>query len=231
MLSLLLFLITVAQAEVKKVKVFVALCDNATQGIAKVGEKIGDGNVPDANLYWGCSDGLNKFFPKSSKWTVEKAEKDVSEKILRRLTLKHSSTKIQLVADAYKGSEIKACFEAFEQALGSGENDLVAFIGHNPLMDFFGTTLEQKEKHETAAIVLACKSKEYFQDRITTLGATPILLTDQFMYPGSFILHDAIEAWHLGKSKKDIRDVAGKAYAKNQKISVKSATGVFSKLE
>jgi hypothetical protein len=62
------------------------------------------------------------------------------------------------------------------------------------------------------------------------MGATPVLLTEQFMYPGAFLVHDAIEAWAAGGGAKEIRAAAGKAYAKNQKISVKAATGVFSDL-
>jgi len=226
--AILLFLLTITHAETKIVRVFVALCDNKTQGIVPVGAKIGDGNLPSANLYWGCSDGLAIYFPKHKKWTVEKNEKDESGKVMRTLTLKHHTDKIQLIAEAYRGSEMKACFEAYEKALASGNNDLVAFIGHNALMDFHTTDPEQKEQHGTAAIVLACKSRIYFQERIKKLGGDPILLTDQFMYPGSFILHDAIEAWYKGQSKSQIRDAAGKSYAKNQKISVQAATGVFS---
>ena len=51
------------------------------------------------------------------------------------------------------------------------------------------------------------------------------------MYPGSFLLHDAIEAWRQGEGLGPIRAAAGRAYARNQKISVKAATGVFSDLE
>ncbi|RYD36714.1 MAG: hypothetical protein EOP87_04950 [Verrucomicrobiaceae bacterium] len=46
----------------KKVVFFVALCDNATQGILPVPAKIGDGDKPEANLYWGCSDGFSGCF-------------------------------------------------------------------------------------------------------------------------------------------------------------------------
>jgi hypothetical protein len=59
----------------------------------------------------------------------------------------------------------------------------------------------------------------------------PLLLTTQLMYPGSFLLHDSIEVWRKGGSRADHRAAAGRAYAKNQKIGVKAATGVFAKLE
>ena len=55
-------------------------------------------------------------------------------------------------------------------------------------------------------------------------------MTDQFMYPGSFLLHDALEVWRRGGSVVEIRGAAGRAYARNQKISVRAATGVFTDL-
>lgn len=50
------------------------------------------------------------------------------------------------------------------------------------------------------------------------------------MYPGSFILASVVESWPAGGDVDSFRTVAGRAYAKNQKISVKAATGVFSDL-
>jgi hypothetical protein len=37
----------------KQVRVYVALCDNESQGIVPVPAKIGNCNDPDQNLYWG----------------------------------------------------------------------------------------------------------------------------------------------------------------------------------
>jgi hypothetical protein len=50
------------------------------------------------------------------------------------------------------------------------------------------------------------------------------------MYPGSFILHASAEGWLKGETPAQIRERAGEAYAANQKISKKAATGVFAKL-
>ena len=50
--SLLLSLqIGYINAETKIIHVFVALCDNDSQGIVPVPKKIGNGNDPDNNLY------------------------------------------------------------------------------------------------------------------------------------------------------------------------------------
>ena len=62
-------------------------------------------------------------------------------------------------------------------------------------------------------------------------GARPVLMTDQLMYPGSFALHEGLEAWFKGGSRAQIREGAAKAMAKNQKISVRAARGIFTDLE
>ena len=216
-----------AQAEHKQVRVFVALCDNKTQGIVPVGEKIGNGDDPDANLYWGCSDGFGSFFRRSGRWKVIASDKDVSATILRRLTLQHTDGSIDLVADAYKGSEIRQCLKDFEVAASSNKFDVVAFIGHNGLMDFNLEVPKKREGNDTDVIVLCCLSDKYFGDRLRALGCSPILMTQQLMYPGSFLLHAALEKWRSGATPTDIRTAAAAAYAKNQKISARAATGVF----
>lgn len=219
------------EADEKIIKVFIALCDNETQGIVKVGEKIGDGNVPDANLYWGCSDGFGSYFRRSKRWKVVDTESDDSGTIMRRMTLAHADGDLTLFAEAYRGSEMKQCMIDFEKAAAAGDFDLVAFIGHNGLMDFRLPEPEPVEGNDTDVIVLSCLSDSYYRERLTRLGCRPVLLTRQLMYPGSFLLHDAIESWKNGGSQKDLRSAAGKAYSKNQGISVKAGTGIFAELE
>lgn len=224
----LVLLFTSARAEEKRIAVFVGLCDNATQGIVKVGAKIGDGNKPDDNLYWGCSDGLKSFFKASRRWKLEKRETATGdERILERLTFRHVSAKAVLVAEAWRGSNLKDCYVACETAMLSGENQLVAFIGHNVLMDAAIEAPARKAAGKTDAIVLCCISDRYFRERLGHAGIRPVLLTTQLMYPGAFILHDALEPWLAGKDPKALRGAAGAAYARNQKIKTAAATGVF----
>src|SRR5215510_12584294 len=54
----------------KTIHVYVALCDNKYQGIVPVPAKIGNGQDPDNNLYWGCAFGVRTFFKKSSDWKL-----------------------------------------------------------------------------------------------------------------------------------------------------------------
>lgn len=222
---------SLASAKPKQVRVFIALCDNKTQGIVPVGAKIGNGDDADANLYWGCSDGFGAFFRKSPRWKVLTAEKDVSPDILRRTTLRHADGDVEILAEAYRGSRIRQCLIDFEKAAGSDAYDLVAFIGHNGLMDFQLPPPQGEQGNDTAVIVLCCISEKYFGDRLRAIGCRPVLMTRQFMYPGSFLLDAAIDSWKSGGGLRGIRATAGKAYAKNQKIGVAPATGVFAPLE
>jgi hypothetical protein len=225
---LCLLLLSPALAAEKRIAVFVGLCDNETQGIVKVGAKIGDGNKPDDNLYWGCSDGLKAHFKASKRWKLEKSETATGdERIFERLTFRHVSGDAILVAEAWRGSNLKQCYIAFEQALVSGKQDMVAFIGHNVLMDTAIEPPAAKAAGKTDAVVLCCMSDTYFDTRLKNAGARPVLLTMQYMYPGSFILHDALEPWLAGKDRNALRDAAGAAYARNQRIKIGAAKGVF----
>jgi len=236
-------------AGAKRIHVFVALCDNDSQGIAPVSPKIGNGDDPEANLYWGCDDGLKSYFSASSKWKLISKQSDVSKQILRRYVFEHRATKSVLVADAYRGSAIRTCLEdflrssegAFAPAIevgGRGElkfggaADLIAYIGHNGLMEYqIAAANVDATKQVRDAVVLCCVSNRYFGERLKRAGTRPVLMTDQLMYPGSFALHGALEAWFTGGSRAALREAAAVPMAKNQKISVRAARGIFSDLE
>lgn len=215
----------------RSIRVFVALADNASQGIAPVPPKIGNGDNPDDNLYWGCTEGFNGVFRKSAQWRLVRSQTDVDSDVLRRLECVHASGQARLQADAYRGSAIKKCLQDFEACLASNTYDLVVYIGHNGLMDFNLELPAAPEKNKTRAVALCCKSEAYFKSRIEKLKAKPVLLTTQLMYPGAFILRAALEPWLKMEGLAEIRAAAGRAYAANQGISVRAAAGVFAKLE
>jgi hypothetical protein len=81
-----LLLISISRAEeLRRIKAFVALCDNKSQGIAPVPAKIGDGNIPAENLYWGCTDGLSSYFKASKSWKILRKETPDDKRIMERL--------------------------------------------------------------------------------------------------------------------------------------------------
>ena len=238
----------------KVIHAYIALCDNESQGIAPVPAKIGNGDDPANNLYWGCSDGARSYFSKSKLWNRLSVEKVKSNpKILERLVFQHKETRAILVVDAWQGSEIKPCLSQFRQSMSGqyyesfsmkndngrhqinlgGGADFLAFIGHNGLMEFSLPALKANP-HRSQPVdiaVLCCKSNRFFAKHIIPAEVRPLVMTDSNMYPGAFILHDVLEGWFTNDSLKKIRLKAANAYAKNQKISTKSAFNVFSKLE
>ena len=230
---LLLFLITLAaRAEPVQIQVFIALADNRTQGIIPVPEKIGNGDDANANLYWGCSEALKPVLCASADWKLTRAEKQPQPDVLERAIFSHRSGKWELIANAYRGSAIKQCIVDFFTALSSDapreQTPLVAYIGHDGLMDFpISAEALARRGPGRQAIVLCCMSERYFSPHLEKVGATPLLTTTQLMYPGGFVLRAAIDGWISGESPRQIRQRAAVAYARNQKISVKAAAGVF----
>jgi len=229
------------------IHVFVALCDNDSQGIVPVPKILGNGDDPRNNLYWGAMYGTKTFLKKSSNWTLLSTSNTVSSPILERCVFKHKSGKAVLVADAYKGSSIKTCISDFLKAAAGkkpqkiktaagmaslhGKANLVAYIGHNGLMEFslpnqmMSTTVPRPRVTDT--VVLACKSKPYFEKRLTRCGARPLLLTTGFMAPEAYTLEAALEGWIKKETGKQIRIRAAQAYHKYQKCGMKGAQRLF----
>ncbi|MGC4039617.1 MAG: hypothetical protein QM710_02160 [Flavobacterium sp.] len=229
-----------AESNPKTIHIFVALCDNKFQGIVPVSAKIGNGQDPENNLYWGCAFGIKSYFKKSKEWKFIKSEKQTG-KVLERIIFKHSSKDYYLVADAYDGKEIKSCTKDFlnsnsgklketitinDKSIGlCGNASLVAYIGHNGLMDFdldekFNNTDSQKRD----CIILACKSKSYFSPYIKNAKSNPLVWTTQFMAPEAYTIHDALSGYVLNESAAQIHQRAAKAYSKFQKCSLGAAS-------
>ena len=224
--------LTLAARGEKRIAVFVGLADNATQGIAKVGAKIGDGNQPDANLYWGCTDGLKSYFKASPKWKLESRVSATGDaRILERLVFRHAGADALLVAEAWRGAKLRDCYEAFQQAAVSGNHDLVVFIGHNALMDALIPLAPGHAAKPCDAAVLCCLSENYFRARLEAAGLRPVLLTTQRMYPGSFLLHDALEPWLAGKDRaaywRPVLTIAGGEAAFAERYGERSAGAVI----
>jgi hypothetical protein len=219
-------------AEPVRVHVFIALADNKSQGILPVPPAIGNGDDAAKNLYWGCSEALKPVLKASGDWKLSKTDANPRAEIIERATFLHRSGKWEVVADVYRGTAIRQCTLDFFAVLASDEprekTPLVAYIGHDGLMDFeLPDTATAKRGPGRDAIVLCCKSQGYFGPHLEKVGAKPILTTTQLMYPGGFILRAAIDGWTLGETPAQIRQRAAVSYAKNQGISVKAAAGVF----
>jgi hypothetical protein len=248
-LAALFFAARPAAAKPRIVHVIVALADNQSQGLVPVPAKIGNGDDPANNLYWGCDEGLKSVFGHAAEWTPTATLNAPAPAILERLVFYNAQADAWLVADAYRGRAMRqALVDLFAAAAGhqpsslkvalngktreiplGGGADLLAFIGHNGLMDEEMTPPPKSAGASgPAVIVLACLSERYFLKPLRDCGARPLLLTTQLMYPGAFILQSAAAGWLAGEGPDAIRERAAQAYARNQKIGLNAARGVFS---
>ncbi|NIM11298.1 MAG: hypothetical protein GTO45_04845 [Candidatus Aminicenantes bacterium] len=251
-LIILIFKISILHAaesrESRTIHVFVALCDNENQGIVPVPPKLGNGEDPENNLYWGARYGIKAFFQRSAKWRLLKIIKKPSDEIIARCIFKHSKQNVYMVADAYKGKKIKeAIIDFLESSSGKskeklsirkksedidievkGSSQLIVYVGHNGLMDFsLKKYPAKKDNKQRDAIILACASKEYFCEPLKKTGAKPLLWTTGLMAPEAYTLENAIEGWILKESDEAIRLRAAKAYNKYQRCGINSAKRLF----
>ena len=228
----------------KTIHIFVALCDNKYQGIVPVPTKIGNGQDPDNNLYWGCAYGIRSYFKKSKEWKFLKSEKNINDIVLERVIFKHTSKDYYLIADAYDGKYIKECIIDFlksssgiikdtlninNETIGiSGNSSLVSYIGHDGLMDFqLSESFKNTDDKKRDVIILACYSKRFFSPHLSNSNVNPLVWSTNLMAPEAYVIHDAITGYINNEDNQQIRNRAAKAYSKFQKCSEKAAKNLL----
>ncbi len=228
---------------IKTIHVFVALCDNKYQGIVPVPSKIGNGQDPSNNLYWGCAYGIKTYFKNSKEWKLVKATKQDSIR-LERLVFKSTTKNYYLIADAYDGKYIEQCTNDFlssssgkhkdilhvnEAIIGSaGNSQLIAYIGHDGLMDFqINETYQSTDKKKRDVIILACYSKRFFSPHLQKANVNPLVWTSGLMCPEAYTIHNAISGYLKNETNEQIRKRAALAYSKYQKCSEKAALNLL----
>jgi hypothetical protein len=204
---------------------------------------IGNGQNHNANLYWGALYGIRTFFKKSNEWKLlDTRGKDGI--ILERLIFKYAAKDYYLIADAYDGQYIEQCTKDFLNSshgnrkdtvrldgkiLGIGGNaSLLAYIGHNGLMDFqLSEKYSNTDNKKRDVIILACYSRRYFSAHLKTANVNPLLWTTNLMAPEAYTLHDALAGYANGEPNGSIRERAAAAYARYQKCGLKAAKGLL----
>jgi hypothetical protein len=236
------------QNPLRVVHVIVALCDNKFQGIVPVPEPIGNGDDPASNLYWGAGFGVKSYFRKQRDWEFVSEERNLNAAVLERVVFRHKQKGVYLVADAYRGREIYLAtsdFFQFASGLGiqtvevgggsektrlsvGGGADLVAYVGHDGLMDFSLKEYPQAvDDRKREAVILSCASKQYFEQPLRKTGAEPLLWTTGLMAPEAYVLKAAVDGWILSEGGEQIRRRAAEAYHKYQHCGLKGAMNLF----
>ncbi|WP_089898640.1 hypothetical protein [Chitinophaga arvensicola] len=244
LLSGILFSTIKGYAQSPSIHVLVALCDNKYQGIVKVPARIGNGQDPANNLYWGCGYGVKTFLKKQPEWQFIKQIPHPQNNIYERLIFRHKSTSVYLVADAYDGAKMKETIATFMQyAAGlqqetipvdkdtirvGGNAGLIVFIGHNGLMDFTPASTPRKADQQRRDIaIFACASKPYFAEAIRQTGAYPLIWTTHLMSPEAYTLVPLINGWVKQEKPAVIYEQVAQAYHQYQKCGIKGARKLF----
>ena len=240
----LLTLLPATSARPLVVHVTVALCDNDHQGIVPVPRAIGNGRDPRNNLYWGADFGVKSWLLRHEKWQRVEASGVTEPAILERLVARKviGGRTVYIVADAWDGAEIRGAVTQFlESAAGirrgqptiaggtllgtGGAADIVAYVGHDGLMDFAPTArLAGGSGDRPRSIVLACASRQYFEPLLLRAGSRPLLLTTNLMAPEAYSLTAAVTAYVRGD---DVREAAAQAYHAHQACGIRGARRLF----
>jgi len=230
--------------------VVVALCDNEFQGIVPVPASLGNGDDPKSNLYWGAMYGVRTWFRNQPGWKTVGIEPARDPRVLERVMFSRvvmrdgKSTQVYLVAEAWRGRNIADAIRHFlelnrgehAESLRAGDQEfeaggaahVVAFIGHNGLMDFAAPALPSSNiaARPHASVVLACMSESYFASLLAR-DSVPLITTTGLMAPEAYSLGALLESWFGGGDGSRAREAAGRAYAKYQRTSESAARRLF----
>ncbi|MCX7006313.1 MAG: hypothetical protein NTY53_03535 [Kiritimatiellaeota bacterium] len=230
-----------AQQSNRTIHVFVALCDNANQGIVPVPAELGNGADPAHNLYWGARYGVKTWFKQSPGWELRQCWTKPRDGVLERCLFQNQKLKLNLIADAYAGTHIRAAIGDFLKACAGAKQikrddpasqltdaaELIAYVGHNGLMEFSLPLPDPAPVPGRDAVVLACSSKNYFPVLLQRTRSRAMLLTRGFMAPEAYTLDAAVTAWATGASAEVVRQQAAVAYDQHQKCGLANALRLF----
>lgn len=237
------------------IHVVVALCDNVNQGIVPVPQALGNGQEPKTNLCWGALYGVRTHLPRTAGWTTIDALKPNDRRVLDRVVLhaklKRGETSVPayVVADAWDGVHIRKALQVYFRMVAGGSAETIevhhgsetldvraggaahvlAYVGHNGLMDFSLESSRPAENESPArsAMVLACDSKSYFLDHLRAANAHPVLLTTGLMAPEAYTLDSAIRAWVEEGTTSAVVHAAAAAYDQYQHCGLTAARRLF----
>jgi hypothetical protein len=245
----------IAQGEPLVVHVMIPLChsDQINCGSGGLGSP---GNLR-TNLYWGALYGARRIFDrKQSGWQkVEQTTPVVGDHILARAVYRRQvdgkrwnrddDVEQLVVLDAVHGARINNAVEQFFTNATSGAKltiddagerrtitvSAAGYAGHNRLMD--GMQLpklaRRSKRKPVASFVMACLSDRFFSDSLREAGSAPMVMTRSFMAPEGYVVEATARAIGDNLSQPAMRRAVVHAYAHWQRISLTSASRVFSK--
>ncbi|HUS28941.1 MAG TPA: hypothetical protein VMZ53_10530 [Kofleriaceae bacterium] len=181
-------------------------------------------------------------------------DKDVLELHVYRRTITTSaawrklgapkSYEVDLVVHGWRGSAIDRALAAYAsdvsgegtrtitlanktEIAAGGAARIVAFVGHNRLMDLDKFEWPKPGADIKGTIAIACHTKSYMKEDVPAASRVPLLMTNDFLFSNAAPLEAAVLAFARGGGYAAIRKDAATAYAGVQKRDVKRVIGAF----
>jgi hypothetical protein len=186
--------------------------------------------------------------------TTETGDKDILELRVYRRTVTASASwrkkgapktfDVILVLRAWRGSQIDRALAAYaadvsgqgsrtvkladgSEVTAGGAAQIVAFVGHNRLMDLDSFTWPTPGTDKKGTIAIACETAAYMKRDVPAETRVPLLMTSDFLFSNAAPLEAAVLAFAEGGGYARIRRDAAAAYALVQDKDVKRVAGAF----
>jgi hypothetical protein len=117
-----------------------------------------------------------------------------------------------MTADAWRGSRIREAITFFLEQASGAPADVVAYIGHDGLMEFNVAPRVANAATPPRSIVLACASRQYFGEHLRRARSEPLLWTNGLMAPEAYTLTAALEAWVKTTDPAAVREAARRLF-------------------
>ncbi len=188
------------------------------------------------------------------KTTTETGDSDILELRVYRRTLptpaawrKSGAPKtieVFLVLRAWRGTQIDRALAAYAADVSGqgtrtvtladkttieagGAARIVAFVGHNRLMDLETYKWPAAGSETKGTIAIACHTASYMKRDVTAPTRVPLLMTNDFLFSNAAPLEASVLAFVHGGGYAAIRKDAATAYAGVQDKEVKRVLGAF----
>jgi hypothetical protein len=131
-------------------------------------------------------------------------------------------------ADDVSGKGTRDLVLADKSTLAAGGSaQLVAFVGHNRLMDLDSFTWPEPGTIVKGAIAIACDTAPYMKKQVSAKTRVPLLMTSDLLFANAAPLEAAVLAFASGGGFAEIRKDAATAYAGIQQVEVRRVWGTF----
>ncbi len=226
------------------VTVYVALCDNDSQGIVQVrNPRICRGDDAERNIYWGTRGGL-KGYLEAGRWKRLQYEASQDADVLLRASWKRAlfagralrergvdkTIDVVITGLAYRGERIDRAMRDFLREVHRDRNcevgpcdtpHLVGYVGHDYFLDVFDSTALMRESRGDSVLhkgvfALSCLGDKYIRPAITRDNAHILILNKHLTYPGAWTVGGIVAAVAAGQNARGIHRKASSFFAEGR---------------